>query len=152
MVVFEKLSFAVAGAVLGYTIGSILYNLVIFKLDGSGTPIWFYVTIVILAIAFAIISFWLHDFVLILATAIGGAYLSVRLLATMIGNYPDESIIAQEIAAGKFEGMPWYVYVYLAFMVILGISGVVTQCILKKKYPAKTKNVEHSNNHYESMI
>jgi len=71
--------------------------------------------------------------ILILATGIGGAYFSVKMVGIMVGNYPDESFIAQEIAAGEFDSMPYQVYIYLAFMVVLSIAGITTQFCLKKR-------------------
>jgi hypothetical protein len=45
-----------------------------------------------------------------LAFAVGGAYLGVKLIGTMIGNYPDETMIAQRIAAGEFEGVRLFLF------------------------------------------
>jgi len=153
LVVVEKLSLFGAGAFLGYVGGAELYNLVIFRLDGMGTPVWFYVSVVVLAIVGGLLALWLHDSMIILATAVGGAYLGIKMIGTMIGNYPDETTVAQRIEAGEWEGMPWYNYVYIISQLVLAVAGTVVQCCLKKKSKDEGEdNEQHESGRYEGMV
>jgi hypothetical protein len=62
LVVMEKVSLFASGAFLGYVGGAELYNLVLFRLDGTGTPVWLYVSIVVLMIAGGFLAIWLHEY------------------------------------------------------------------------------------------
>jgi len=97
----QKFGVGAAGAFLGYVLGNFLYELVVHKLDSSGQPVWYYITIVVCVLIFAILAFWLTEMIYILATSFGGSYIAVRMVGTMAGKYPDESFVAQEIAAGE---------------------------------------------------
>jgi len=133
---------------LGFVVGCELYNLVLFRLDGDGTPIWFYVTVVVLAVAGGVVACWLHDIILILSTAIGGAYMGIKMIGIMIGNYPDEASIAQKIISGEFTSMPWYDYLYIFGQIAVGIVGVVVQCIIKKR----SEKPKVDNRDYEGLV
>ena len=62
LVVIEKVSLFASGAFLGYVGGSELYNLVLYRLDGMGTPVWLYVSIVVLMIVGGCLAIWLHEY------------------------------------------------------------------------------------------
>jgi uncharacterized membrane protein YidH (DUF202 family) len=62
LVVVEKVSLFASGAFLGYVGGAELYNLVLFRLDGTGTPVWLYVSIVVLMIVGGLLAIWLHEY------------------------------------------------------------------------------------------
>jgi len=148
LICVEKLAFAASGALLGYVIGNFLYDLFLHKMDsGSGVPIVYYVSVILLAVIGAIVSMWLHDHILILALAIGGSYFGVKLIGTMIGNFPEETTIAADIEAGKFDSIPWEVYLYLAIIVVLAIAGIITQCVIRKN----SKNGGKRTGDYDGM-
>lgn len=140
LVTLERFAGAVCGALLGYVIGNWIYELVLYKLDGTGTPIWYYVIVILLAIVFAILSIKIYDWMMILALSIGGSYFGVKLIGLMAGNYPDETWVANEIESGEIESLPWPVYMYLAIMVVLAIGGIVTQSVIKKNMDKRKKN------------
>lgn len=144
----NKLAFATAGAFLGYVLGNFTYELVLHKLDGAGSPVYYYVCIVVMALIFGILSCWLQEIVIILATSIGGAYVSVRMVGTMAGKYPDESFIAQEIASGEYESMPLIVFVFLAVMAALAILGLVLQFKAKREINAKEEHKDRKDNYF----
>ena len=74
---------------------------------------WLWVTVIVCGVAgaflSALISEYFHFFlikkrqIVILSTSIGGSYICVKLVGSMIGNYPDEMVIAQKIKNGEFE-------------------------------------------------
>jgi len=144
----RKLGVAAAGAFLGYVIGNFLYTLVVYKLDGDGTPVWYYVTLIGCALICGILAFWLTETIFILATSFGGAYISVRMVGTMLGKYPDESFIAQQIASGEIENVSWTVYLFLGIMVALAILGLIVQCRAKAELDKEkdTKKKEEKYN------
>ena len=138
----RKIGVAAAGAFLGYVLGNFLYTLVVYKLDGEGTPVWYYVTLVGCALICGILAFWLTDIIFILATSFGGAYISVRMVGTMLDKYPDESFIAQQIASGEIDNVSWTVYLFLGIMVALAILGLIVQCKAKKQLDDEKKHKE----------
>jgi len=136
---------------LGYVVGTLLYDLFIHKFDND-SAVWYYVTVIVLAVIMAIVALWLHDHIIILATSIVGAYASVKMVGEMTGRFPDEVTVAQRIAAGELDGMPWEVYLFLSIMVVLAIVGLVLQCWLKAKYPTDKKKQKEKDNEYYNMI
>jgi len=90
-----------------------------------------------LAIICAVLTIWLKEHIIILATSIVGAYACVKMIGTMAGNYPDEATVVRRIEAGEIDGMPWAVWLYLSITVVLAIVGVIVQykIFAKKKKP-----------------
>jgi hypothetical protein len=43
---------------------------------------------------FALLGYWINDHVLLFSTAFGGAYLLIRGIGAISGNYPNEFTIA----------------------------------------------------------
>lgn len=151
-VIFEKVGFFVGGGALGYVLGNVLYDLLIHKFD-TPNAVWYYVTVIVLAVIMAIVAIWLHDSILIQSTSVVGAYASVKMIGMMTGSYPDETTVVQRIEAGEQDGMPWEVYVFISMMIVLSIVGIVLQCWLLSKYPNDKEKVEaKKNNEYYNMI
>jgi len=136
---------------LGYVLGTLLYDLFIHKFDNESS-VWYYVTVIVLAIIMAIVALWLHDHIIMLATSIVGSYACIRMIGEMTGKFPDETTVVQRIAAGDLDGMPWEVYLFMAAMVVLAIVGLIIQCWLKSKYPTDKKKQQEKDNEYYNMI
>lgn len=60
----------------------------------------------------------------------------------MVGNYPDETMIAQEIAAGELDGLPKWGYIYLGIMIVMAIICTIFQCVKSKKEEKEKKEKE----------
>lgn len=141
----EKIAIYGGGAFLGVCVGFQLYALVIYKADVYiGEPVMYYVTVIVLGLLFLGLTYWLHDFIWICATSVGGAYLFVKCSGKMMGGYPDELDVATEISKGELNGMPWTHWAYLACSVVLAILGIIFQWIQKKRRLAKSGGDEFS--------
>jgi len=137
---------------LGYVLGVLLYDLFIHRFD-SESAVWYYVTVIVLAVVMAIVSLWLHDIIIILATGIVGAYVSVKMVGEMTGKFPDEATIARMIKAGKFESMPWEVYVFMVGIVVLAVVGLTIQfCFFAKDIKKRKQTEKEKENEYYNMI
>jgi len=131
------------GAFLGVCLGFELYALIIYRVDVYiGEPVMYYVTVIVLGLVFLGLTYWLHDFIWICATSVGGAYLFVKCGGKMIGGYPDELDVATELREGDLRGMPWTHWAYLAVSVVLAIVAIIFQWIHKGRRLAK-------QNHYD---
>lgn len=140
LICIEKLGFIFGGGVLGYVLGTLLYDLFLHRFDTGTTPVVYYITIITLAIILGIVALWLHDIILILATAVGGSYTCARMIGLMLHNYPDESTIAARINAGEIQSLPVAVYIYISGMLAFAVVGIILQCCIKKKVEEKKAN------------
>lgn len=149
---WEKLSFTFCGVACGFILSSVLYDLILYKLDGEGTPVVYYAINISVGCIFGIISLWLKDNIIVLSTSVMGSYYTIKMIGVMIGNYPDERNISNRIAGGQFKDMPWEVYLYVFLMIVLAIGGLILQLYLKKKYPKERKHTRKSIDYYENIL
>jgi len=149
IVIFHGVEYFVGGAALGFVLGNVLYDLFIYKWDNPAA-VGYYVTVIVLAIIGALLALWLKDPLTVIFTSVVGSYIAIKMIGTMIGNYPDEASVVKRIQAGELDGMPHMVWVYLGIMVALGTAGVVIQFkfFFKKKDDSKKKN----DDIYNSMM
>ena len=82
---------------------------------------------VVLGITFGLLSDYSERSSIILSSAFGGAYLILKGIGMLAGNYPDEFTLAERIKLHQFDTLPAAYYVYLGLMVGLGIAGGVIQ-------------------------
>ena len=85
---------------------------------------------VVLGITFGLLSDYSERSSIILSSAFGGAYLILKGIGMLAGNYPDEFTLAERIKLHQFTTLPAAYYVYLGLMVGLGIAG----CVIQFKY------------------
>lgn len=71
----------------------------------------------------------------ILATSLGGAYLFTFGLGSLIGNYPDLSLIEIKVKKQDFKGIDTMVWVYFGITIVLFLAGAFHQF---SKYNDKT--------------
>jgi len=119
----EKLAHAIVGAALGVVGGLILYNAVIAPIvtDKAGTfP--FYFVLIVLALVGAGVALYMFEKILIVATSLIGAYLTIRSLSIFIGGFPLETYVAEGLQ--QFDAA---VYAYLFTTIVLSIWGMYFQ-------------------------
>lgn len=75
----------------------------------------------------------LKNLLLVMTTALGGAWLGFKCIGIAIGNYPDEFTIARSIRYGKFSGIPAIFYVYLSLTLVAAMGGMYYQYQLYKE-------------------
>lgn len=68
-----------------------------------------------------------------ITTSIGGAWLAIKCLGILIGNYPNEFTLAKEIKYGRYDSIPKVFFVYLGITLVMGIAGMFYQYKLYKE-------------------
>lgn len=88
----RKVGFFVLGFWLGTVLSFLLYNLFIYKLSSSSTPLWIMIFLFGLSIGYASGVYYKH--IVIIGTSLTGSYTSIRSIGFIIGGFPDEFEIA----------------------------------------------------------
>jgi hypothetical protein len=91
------------------------------------TKVVLYLTIVLMGLLIGGLGLLLKTAILIITTAVGGAWLGFKCIGIAIGNYPDEFTVAKSIRYGKFDGVPIAFYVYMSLTLLTSIGGIVYQ-------------------------
>lgn len=106
----------------------------------------FWVVSIGCAIAAAICAFLFYFPVIITVTSFAGAYMFVRGISLFIpGSYPNEFTLIEELKEGYVDNIPYWFYLYLGFMIIFTIVGMVVQCkhLKKEKEEHGEENIHH---------
>ena len=123
-------AYFVGVALIGAGIGALLVNLIWTQVEGDPHPF----TVILFSVAGALLATWLQRYVIILATAFGGAWtLLVGVLALMGDSGPMKAAAQGDIwlayPMNPAPGQYWVLLVWIA----LGISGVFTQLAVTAK-------------------
>ncbi len=121
---FFRIGAAVAAGWGGVTLGLILYNSFIYKIDNQNR-VGFWIFMVLMALLFAGLTFVAFWHIIILATSFAGAYALMRGISLYAGGFPGEMEIIDKIRNGEFSSMPASFYGYMAGFIILSIIFAV---------------------------
>ena len=69
-----------------------------------------------------VLTFWLFNVVVIVATAFGGSYIFARGISLFAGGFPSSFLIIELLKHGVSIVTKWF-YVYLALIVITTVGG-----------------------------
>ena len=119
-----KLGIFLLGAWPGAVCGLLLYNLFLHYIAGN---VLLWITVAVLFIVGGLIALWLEDHAIIIATALLGSYLLVRGSSLVIGGYPNEFTVYQEIKDGNTSSFSWEFIVYLIVMALLAVLSIIWQ-------------------------
>jgi hypothetical protein len=126
-----NLAAVILAGIVGYILGEFLYTIALKYVQSNPTVVYWCV-IVGSIVTLSLIGYWLADQIIIVVTAIIGAYGAMRGAAFMIGYYPDEKQVYQLMNNKEWEQVDklftWHVYVYFVAFVIIAISGIYIQC------------------------
>ena len=123
---FSKIGASIAAGWGGVTLGLILYNTFVYKIDTNGQVV-FWIFIVLMGGIFATLAFFIFWPVIILATSFAGAYAVMRGISLYAGGFPGELEIIDLIKSEKFDGMPGSFYGYMAGFLVLSVLFAVWQ-------------------------
>jgi hypothetical protein len=141
----EWLAAVLLSSVVGYIGGQFLYQIALKYVQTNPVAVYWCV-IIACVLAGALIGYWLNKSIIIVVTAIIGAYGMIRGAAFMIGYYPDEKQIYQLINNKEWDQvnqmLSWQVYVYFVVFVILAIAGIFVQCKYFNKSDEEKKEEE----------
>jgi hypothetical protein len=129
-----KIGAAIMGAIGGYIVGIMVYNLIFFWVKSN---IFLEVISVLGALVMTVLSIRQYDNIVIFGTAMLGSYCFVRGFSLFIpDSFPNESTILDKIVNLEVE---FTFYIYLAVFLIIFAGGVVFQ--------NKTRMIESKNNY-----
>ena len=63
----------------------------------------------------------------IIGTSVYGSYICIKSIGMMIGNYPEELTLANDIFGGKEDGVPGVYWLYLGLIIVLSGGSIVLQ-------------------------
>lgn len=115
----------------GGFMGGLLLNTLVFSYAESEWLFW--IINISCALVAAGLAFCFFFPVIITATALTGSYFFVRGISLYAGGYPNEFDLIKQLENGVIPHMPWYVYLYFAFIVLFTVVGMVIQCKQLKK-------------------
>ena len=109
----------------GFSLGLLLYETFpLYKIDSQ---VFFWCFCIGLALICGILAICLFDHVLILTTALGGAYLFVAGIGLVAGHFQNPFTIVEERVHGDLVSIdPWF-YAYMAGILVMWILGSVVQ-------------------------
>jgi hypothetical protein len=121
---FIKLGVFVLAGFGGYTLGLLLYNAFLYKIDSQ---VAFWCITVGIALVAGVLGLFLFDHVLIHATAFFGSYLFIYAIGLVAGGYQNPFTIVTEIKNGLIDSIDPVFYAYFAGNIVLYILGALIQ-------------------------
>jgi len=121
--------FAIVGAVGGFFVGSIFYNLVMIEWADTVLAFWF--TLIGFAILGAILAMLLTNSIVIISTSLLGSYLFFRGLSMFFGGFPTEVEVYNQIKTDTADFTTTFL-IYLVGIIVLGFVCIIFQYKEKK--------------------
>ncbi len=119
---FAKIGAFVVAAWGGFSLGLLLYNTIIYKMDSD---VGFWLFTIGCALACGILALFFFDHILILATALGGSFLVINGIGLVAGRYDNPFTIAQKLNKGVIDHIDPVFYAYLAGNIVLFAMGAL---------------------------
>ena len=124
----------------GFCLALILNETLFYR---AGQPWLFWVSIVIIVIACAVLAFFIFDTAVILATVTLGSYAMVRGVAAYAGHYYNEATMAKMLQEGLLDDIdPWY-WAYVGGFFLMMLIGSCVQFKRLKRIRAKEEAQKH---------
>jgi len=138
-VAYEKVGFFGLGAALGVIGGLLLYNTILihYMQTGGSQNAIFYLILAVCGLIGGGLALWLWKDVIIIATSLIGAYMSVRAISVLIGGFPNEL----EVLNGA-QQLDAFAYIYLVVIVLLAFAGMYHQFSVKRKQQEEEEDEE----------
>jgi hypothetical protein len=131
---FIRIGVILTGIWAGATVGSILFQTVVYLITSEVWMLW--TLMAFFGLLGAVIAVKFYKLINIVGTSIIGAFLLVRGIAFYVGGYPNEFQLHNEIVHGGIDNVPWTVYVFVISMPILAILSIL--------WKSKTLKLNHS--------
>jgi hypothetical protein len=103
----EKVGVALGGGLLGFFVSTFLWAILLGRF--SLPNIAFYGLVFVLIVIGVLLTWVLHDQILILSTSFCGAYGVIRAASLIFGGYPNEFTMAKEIEDGTFKTVYYFI-------------------------------------------
>lgn len=136
----SRLGVAVLAGWGGFCLGMILYSSFMYKLDGD-RHVLFWIFNISLGVIAGILSIFLFNHAIVIATSIVGSYAFIRGISLYAGGYPNELELVDMIKYNGWESIDPRFYGYLAGFVVCSIICIIIQ------YKFWMKEKHHSYKH-----
>ena len=136
----SKLGVAVLAGWGGFCLGMILYASFLYKLDGD-KQILYWVFNVSLGVVAGILSIFLFNHAVIIATCIVGNYAFIRGISFYAGGYPSEFELIQTLKYDGWDGIDKRFYGYMAGFFV----GTIICIVLQYKFWMRSKNSQYKH-------
>jgi hypothetical protein len=93
----------------------------VYRLEFNGGNIWLYWVSGGLGVGGGLCGYFGKLYSFIIGTSVYGSYVFVKSIGVMVGNWPEELTLANDIFGGKEDGVPGVYWVYLGLVV--GLAG-----------------------------
>jgi hypothetical protein len=130
-----RLGVAVLAGWGGFCLGMILYASFLYKWDGD-KQILYWLFNISLGVICGILSIFLFEHAIVIATSIIGAYAFVRGISFYAGGYPSEFDLPQIIKYEGWDGIDKRFYGYMAGFIV----GAILCIVLQYKFWMREKN------------
>jgi len=139
----EWLVAVLLASIVGFVGGEFLYTIAL-KYVQTNPVVVYWAVIVFSVVIGALVGYWLSTQIIIVATAIIGAYGVMRGAAFMIGYYPDEKQVYQLMNNKEWDQvhdlMTWHVYAYFIAFILTALLGIYIQCKYFNNSDKKNEN------------
>lgn len=122
LVKLVKLGAFVLSAWGGYTLGLLIYNAFLYKMNSN---VGFWCFTIGVALVFGILALFFFDHILIHSTALAGSFLAINGIGLVAGRYQNPFTIADEINNGIIDSIDPVFYAYLAANLVLYVIGAL---------------------------
>lgn len=126
----------------GFLLGVMLYSAFVYRIDNS-KHVAFWVFNISLAVIFGVISMFLFDYAIIVATSIIGSYGFIRGISFYAGGYPDEYDLVNNVQIGNWDAIPKTFWAYFAAWIVLAIACIVIQFKMWRRNKDEHKHPYH---------
>jgi hypothetical protein len=142
----SKFGIFMIGAWFGTIISLILYNAVLYKIHSNPAELVLLITLGVLGLGGGILSLLFYKHVVIMATSLSGSYLMVRSISLVIGSFPNEIRLVQQIQNQDYSfSVSWPFYVYMNVIFIFTIIAACIQYKIKKRSEANEIKFENDD-------
>ncbi|KAL4495089.1 hypothetical protein ABPG72_015789 [Tetrahymena utriculariae] len=122
-----KVGFFALGMWLGIVLALLFNNAFLYKIQVENQFVVLWITIAILAIFMGLMSFFFYRHCVMVCTGFIGSYCLIRPFGWILGDFPNELQIAQELKYGQISSVPNLFYLYFALILLVGAIGIKFQ-------------------------
>ncbi|KAL4450766.1 hypothetical protein ABPG74_011608 [Tetrahymena malaccensis] len=122
-----KVGFFALGMWLGIVLALLFNNAFLYKIQVGNQFVVLWITIGILAIFMGLMSFFFYRHCVMVCTGFIGSYCMIRPFGWILGDFPNELQIAQELKYGQITSVPNLFYLYFALILLVGAIGIKFQ-------------------------
>ena len=124
----------------GYSLGLLLYNAFLYKIDSQ---VFFWCFTLGMALVAGLLVCVAFEHILILSTAMAGSFLAIAGIGLVAGGYQNPFTIVEEVKQGVYTSINPVFYAYMAGTLVLWALGALVQYRQKRRDDEDGKDPYH---------